>query len=71
MYYNQSQGPYNPAMVKDPSTGEWLLFYTFDEVCFCLRGFPAVSVGALCLLRQSCNVMVLTDGADGTGLVWN
>jgi hypothetical protein len=32
MYYNESQGPYNPATVRHPSTGEWLLLYTYDEV---------------------------------------
>jgi hypothetical protein len=32
-YYNESQGPYNPAAVRHPISGEWLLVYTFDEVC--------------------------------------
>jgi hypothetical protein len=31
-YYNESQGPYNPAAIRHPVTGEWLLVYTFDEV---------------------------------------
>ena len=35
-YYNESQGPYNPAAVRHPVTREWLLLYTYDEV----RGVP-------------------------------
>lgn len=31
-YYNESQGPYNPAAVRHPVTREWLLLYTYDEV---------------------------------------
>ncbi len=31
-YYNESQGPYNPAAVRHPISGEWLLVYTYDEV---------------------------------------
>jgi hypothetical protein len=42
MYYNESQGPYNPAAVRHPATGEWLLLYTYDEVCFCLLGFGLI-----------------------------
>lgn len=38
-YYNESQGPYNPAAIRHPLTGEWLLVYTYDEVPLCLRGF--------------------------------
>lgn len=39
-YYNDSQGPYNPAAIRHTLTGEWLLVYTYDEVPLCLRGFP-------------------------------
>ncbi len=38
-FYNESQGPYNPAAVRHPISGEWLLVYTFDEVGQCLIGF--------------------------------
>lgn len=38
-FYNESQGPYNPAAVRHPITGEWLLVYTYDEVSRCLGGF--------------------------------
>ena len=31
-FYNESQGPYNPAAVRHPATREWLLLYTYDEV---------------------------------------
>lgn len=31
-YVNETQGPYNPAAVKNPKTGEWYLFFTMDEV---------------------------------------
>ena len=31
-FYNESQGPYNPAAVRHPVTREWLLLYTYDEV---------------------------------------
>ena len=31
-YYNESQGPYNPAAIKHPVSREWLLLYTYDEV---------------------------------------
>ena len=31
-YYNESQGPYNPAAVRHPVSREWLLLYTYDEV---------------------------------------
>ena len=41
-YYNDSQGPYNPAAIRHTITGEWLLVYTYDEVSLCLRGFPTI-----------------------------
>ena len=31
-YYNESTGPYNPAAVRHPTSGEWYLFHTYDEV---------------------------------------
>ena len=31
-FANSTQGPYNPAAVKSPQTGEWLVFFTLDEV---------------------------------------
>lgn len=31
-YYNESQGPYNPAAIRHPVTKEWLVVFTFDEV---------------------------------------
>ena len=31
-FTNNTQGPYNPAGVRSPHTGEWLLFFTLDEV---------------------------------------
>ena len=31
-YVNETQGPYNPAAVRHPRTGEWHLFFTMDEV---------------------------------------
>ena len=31
-FANSTQGPYNPAGVRSPQTGEWLLFFTLDEV---------------------------------------
>ena len=31
-YYNESQGPYNPAAIRHPVSREWLLLYTYDEV---------------------------------------
>eukprot|EP00884_Botryococcus_braunii_P008167 jgi/Botrbrau1/17351/Bobra.0015s0095.1 len=30
-YYNESQGPYNPAAIRHPKTGEWTLVFTYDE----------------------------------------
>ena len=36
-YYNESQGPYNPAAIRHPVTGEWLMVYTYDEVLLPLR----------------------------------
>ena len=29
---NSTQGPYNPAAIKSPQTGEWLLFLRIEEV---------------------------------------
>jgi len=31
-FYNESTGPYNPAAVRHPTSGEWYLFHTYDEV---------------------------------------
>ena len=31
-FTNSTQGPYNPAGIRSPQTGEWLLFFTLDEV---------------------------------------
>lgn len=31
-YINESQGPYNPAAVRLPDTGEWFAVFTMDEV---------------------------------------
>lgn len=31
-YINETQGPYNPAAVRDPSTGKWHAIMTLDEV---------------------------------------
>ncbi|KAK9830983.1 hypothetical protein WJX81_005385 [Elliptochloris bilobata] len=33
-YYNESTGPYNPAAVRHPTSGEWYLFHTYDESWF-------------------------------------
>ncbi len=30
---NSTAVPYYPAAVKDPVTGEWYLFFTYQEVC--------------------------------------
>lgn len=56
-YYNESTGPYNPAAVRHPTSGEWYLFHTYDEVgarraaadgppCTCTPGFLQRRVGA-------------------------
>ena len=31
-YMNGTQGPYNPAAIRLPSTGDWLAFFRIEEV---------------------------------------
>ena len=38
-WLNETQGPYNPAAIRHPKTGEWLLFFRIEEV----RALPCVS----------------------------
>ena len=44
-YVNETQGPYNPAAVRHPKTGEWYLFFTMDEVP------PSLMHWAACIWR--------------------
>ena len=39
-FHNESQGPYNPAAVRHPATGEWLAVLTYDEARLLL--FPLI-----------------------------
>ena len=45
MYVNETQGPYNPAAVRHPRTGEWYLVFTMDEVP------PSLMQWAACIWR--------------------
>ena len=53
-FANSTQGPYNPAAVQSPQTGEWLLFLTLDEVrpTSAVWGTSAVSMSS-CTTRPS------------------
>ena len=55
-YYNVSQGPYNPAAIRHPVTGEWLLVYTYDEVPTLPRRLPA---SVFAPLREGSSRMLL------------
>ncbi len=36
---NDTQGPYNPAAVRDPSTGDWITIFRIEEVRTCNPSF--------------------------------
>ncbi|BDA41016.1 hypothetical protein COCOBI_01-6710 [Coccomyxa sp. Obi] len=38
-YINGTQGPYNPAAIRLPNTGDWLAFFRIEEVWFGLSKF--------------------------------
>lgn len=85
-YVNETQGPYNPAAIRVPGTGEWLAVFRLDEVCsmalwlskrscFNCRSYALscslISLRTVYICFQSYSATSQCLSPSATGLVWH